>query len=138
MTWSEGLDPVLVDYVYAHEVLRRLGFPSETLYLSATPQGHQKTLVALTIQQPTGMRVRQFVWTIGVAALTVEDTQRQYELAAERWNTGKETGTDHAAWKAWLASKGHVVELVATLQVKGFPVPDWPDVRELITPTTRH
>lgn len=86
------IDPVVMDWIYAHEMLRRLNFTADELFFACgEPAGiiedgevhdlPDGTLVQMVLKAQ-GL---EFRWTIGSTLLSVEDTEKVYLSAAQWW-----------------------------------------------------
>lgn len=142
MSEFDSLHPLIQTWVFAHETLRRLGFPSDELYLAAAPFSgvlrEPRLMIAAKIfggATAIAMVIRrgelEFTWTLGIAGISIDEARAQHARAVEIWNSGN--GPDIVAWRRWLPT-ARVTDLVSTLQHKGFYVASFPDLTTLTNP----
>jgi len=126
---AADVDPTIREWLYAREVLRRLGFSPDELFFAVVPDGKIVTpgqpmtpgvpVVVLELRA----QGKQFRWTIGPTAVPLADLEAAYEGACALWNSG----SDAASFDAEFGSSQPMrqkVHLLATLREKGFVLPD--------------
>lgn len=125
---AADVDPTIRDWLYAREMLRRLGFSPDELFFAVAPNGNVSTPPELPI---LGVPVivlelhaqgRQFRWTIGQTAVPLADLEAAYKAACELWNSGSDAASFDAEFRASDPMQQKVA-LVATLREKGFVLP---------------
>lgn len=119
-------DPMIRDWMFAREMVRRLGFVPDEIYMEVSPSGVVKNeqtgetrdmggpIIALTLKRG-GLR---FAWTIGPTALPVAEIQPAFEAACAAWNNYKGDGPV----EEFLASRPMrmATHLIVALRDKGF------------------
>lgn len=118
------ISPVLLDWLFAREVVRRLGFAPEEVFFVVNPSGRvQEGDRVIDIGMPViGLQIVRgeltFMWTIGGLDLPPDRIQAAYERACAAWNAdclGFSQGD-------FLSSRParQSMELMVALQAKGF------------------
>lgn len=104
--------PIVFEWVYAREVLRRLGFLPDELFFSVS----NSSVISLVLKTQN----KDFIWTIGVSKLPPDALVKMYEELCETLNSGGEW--DVVAFHASLPYL--LTEAVSeALQDKGFILP---------------
>ena len=89
------IDPVVLDWIYGHEMMRRLNFTADEIFFACgrpdsyaegeeqieIPKNH--TLVQLVLKAQD----LEFRWTIGSTPMSVEDTEKMYLTASQWWRS---------------------------------------------------
>lgn len=116
------VDPTIREWLFAREMLRRLGFSSDELFMAVHPtgkvllDGQRHDLDKPTLFLRVEAQGKQWSWTIGPTDLPVEQIQDHFEAAAAFWNAGG-FAPDSLSRSAVFAQK---VDLVQALYAKGF------------------
>lgn len=120
------IDPTIQEWLYAREMMRRLGFTPEELFFEVYTSGQAqdpKTGVIIDLGGPViALLVRRaeitFTWTIGATYMAVSKIQGAYEAAVEEWNSDGY----HFDLEAFRASRSmsRATELMIALKAKGF------------------
>ncbi len=117
------VDPTVREWLFAREMLRRLGFSPDELFLAVHPTGkfldeggRRRDLGRPTLFLRVEAQGRQWTWTIGPTDLPVDKIRDHFEAASVLWNAGG-FEPDGLLRSAVFAQK---VELVSELQSKGF------------------
>ena len=122
------LDLTLREWLYAREMLRRLGFSADDLFFAVAPDGK-----VATPGQPTtpgvpviGLELRAqgktFRWTIGPTTVPLADLEAAYRAACTLWNAGTDAEMLEAEFYS-SRSMRQKVDLLMALQEKGFVLP---------------
>lgn len=121
-------DAALMNFLWAWEVMRRIGFRPDEIYMVVVPPGRSvQELPGSPVQRhatPTiGLEIRRddgktFRWVIGPTALALDDIEPEYERAIAAWNANDLEGTTGDDFKRSLPFK-HGVAVVQALQAKG-------------------
>jgi len=123
------MHPVMLDWCYAREVLRRLGFLPDELYFVALPAGgthvdpdgshnhYPHPMIGVEIRRGA----QKFLWPIGLVEVPVAELEQMYEDACAKWNAGDPVFGGEIVF---LSSHPAQVtrELVAALRAKSFDV----------------
>lgn len=126
---EDDIDPVLLEWLYAFESLRALGFTPDDLYFVVLKRGGllQDGERVVTINRPVvqlELRAQglQWRWTLGCPDLPLDQIQPSYEAAAAFWNAHT---TDAASLARYHRSRIFAmrVDLVLSLKAKGFVFP---------------
>jgi hypothetical protein len=108
------------DCIFAHEVLRRIGFPANEIYAGvANIVGVGRA--AVMVLRSAG---RQWTWTIGRLEMPDLEFQRLYEEAGEAWNRLDPAGDVWGFHGSDIDARGAVV--IASIVSKGIPIPRHP------------
>jgi hypothetical protein len=123
------MNPVMLEWCYAREVLRRLGFSPDEIYFAALPPGgthvdpdgthhyYEHPLIGVEVKRG-GLK---FLWTIGVVEVPFAELEAMYRDACERFNAGDPVfGGELVFLSSYPAQVTR--ELVAALRAKGFDV----------------
>jgi hypothetical protein len=119
------MNPMLLEWCFAREVVRRLGFTPDEIFFGCAPNGivvengksrHFKQPVIAVELRRGGLT---FIWTIGPIDLPVEEIQPAFEAACAAWNAG-----DVASMDDFKKSRPFLqaVPLMLALQRKGFAI----------------
>lgn len=119
-------DPTIRDWMYAREMLRRLGFTPDELYFEVAPSGvvvntvtgEKKDLGGPIISLTILRGEQRFAWTIGATALPLATIEDAYRNACERWNLH----TSEWSLAEFRASRPmrEATNLIVALREKGF------------------
>ena len=123
----DEIDQTIRDWLYAREMVRRIGFGADDIFFAVHPTGwmiengvekkHNKPTVILRIQAQ-GLT---FNWTIGTTEIPDEKIQEAFERACEIWNsTPDDPERDHAFKTSIVFRQG--VGLLQALKDKGFTI----------------
>lgn len=109
------IDPAILEWLCAHEAMRRIGFAAADLYFAYHPSG-VVSLVLLT-------QGKVFAWTVGnIPDATTTQVQKAHGDACAFWiATPDDDEARVAAWKSSIALRDSVGLLIA-LQDKGFDI----------------
>ena len=117
------MDPILLEWAYAREVMRCLGFlPDDLFFAIHTPEGVllngklikvDETVVSLILRAQN----KSFTWTIGTTKLSPTDARNAYEELCSSWNAGE--GWSLQSFRASGAYRQKIA-LISALQTKGF------------------
>ncbi len=122
------MNETLLEWLYAREMLRRLGFTPDEIFFVVYPSGRLVVDGAGPINMGApiiALEVRRgslvFKWTIGVMDVPAADIEPMFEQACDDWNAGRLD--DH---QAFLRSKvmAQSVDLLVALRSKGFVLTD--------------
>jgi hypothetical protein len=125
---AADVDPTIRDWLYASEMLRRLGFSSEEIFFAVAPAGKVLTPGQLpTLGGPVVVlelraQGRTFRWTIGPTAVPLDDLEAAHRAACELWNSGRDAASFEAEFPASDPMRQKISLLVA-LREKGFVLP---------------
>lgn len=86
--------PVIQDWLFAREMLRRLGFSPDELFFVVSASGkivdRASGLVTVAGGPVIGLTLRaqdkEFNWTIGATELALADIEAAYAKACDEWN----------------------------------------------------
>lgn len=96
--------PIICEWLFARECLRRLGFAAEDLffvvYLSGqlVEQGKVHDLGNPIIACVLRTQGKEFTWTIGAIDLPVEQITQEHAVACESWNDGRHSALNDDAF----------------------------------------
>jgi hypothetical protein len=117
------MDPIMLEWAYAREVMRCLGFlPDELFFAIHNPEevilnGElikvNETVVSLILRAQN----KSFTWTIGTTKLSTTDARAAYEELCSNWNEGE--GWSLEGFRASEAYQQKIA-LISALQDKGF------------------
>lgn len=124
------VDPTIRDWIYASEMLRRLGFSADEIFFAVAPDGN-----VASPDQPVPVRSglpvvvlelraqgKTFRWTIGQTAVALADLEAAHRDACAIWNGGTDADALHAGFAASHPMQQKVGLLVA-LRAKGLVLP---------------
>lgn len=118
------LDPVIREWLFAREALRRLGFSADDLFFACQPAGRIiEDGIPVLFDKPVILLIlktqgKQFAWTLGPVDLPVDQIEPAYHAACELWNTPS-NGWQVSGFENSLAFR-HAVPLVKMLKDRGF------------------
>jgi hypothetical protein len=124
MTKTKTIDPMLKEWCYAREVLRRMGFSADELFFAVASSGkilEQGEVIDLgkpAIAVEVKAQGLSFVWTIGGLDIPKDEIEDRYREACELWNAGDPQFNDDGFFASH--SFGRHVELATALYAKGF------------------
>lgn len=133
ITSEADMDPMILDWCYAREAIRRLGFPAEDIYFAVNSSGNvldASSGVATSLGGPVIALVlrsqgREWIWTIGATKLATKDIEPAYHAACEFWNARPaDPGWDARFKASRIFAQRH--GLLASLRSKGFALPGSP------------
>lgn len=118
------MDPIMLEWAYAREVLRCLGFLPEELFfaLHPNPEGVILNGILIKVDNPVVSLVLQaqnksFTWSIGTTDLSPEKARGAYEKLCADWN-------NDGGWSVenFRSSKAYQqkIALITALKRKGF------------------
>jgi hypothetical protein len=124
-------DPAIQEWLYAREVMRRLGFTPDELFFVVSTSGKVKCADSGVISDHGGPIIalvlrtqgREFSWTIAATKLTAGEIETAYRKACDEWNSA-EVDLD-AEDSTFRASHPYAMrmELLMALRAKGFTPP---------------
>lgn len=120
------MDPVIQEWAYAREVMRRFGFPADDLFfhvsspkvvvLNGIEHKVNKPVISLVLNS----QGKTFTWTIGLTNLSSkEDAEEAYKNLCETWNAGEDESGFLESFKNSDSYK-QVIPLARALREKGF------------------
>lgn len=124
------MNPTLLHWLYAREMLRRLGFLPEEIFFTVSPSGRllDVNLGIIDLNYPIiAVEIRRgdlrFVWTIGTIEMPADQIEAAYQAACSAWNHGG-VATD----EEFFASEPmrQAVPLLMALRAKGFVIEQLP------------
>lgn len=116
------MNPTIKEWLFAREVLRRIGFEPDELYFSFASSGivqmpdgttHDLGMPVIGLEVRRGER--RFVWTIGGCDMPPDAIQAAYEAACEVWNRGEIPLAEFTSSKAF----GQGVRVMMELYKRG-------------------
>lgn len=122
------IDPTLQEWLYAREIMRRLGFTPDELFFVVSTSGkvldrstgvvtdHGGPIIGLVVRA----QGKEFTWTIGATKLPIREIEPAFMKACETWNAAS-MGID-ADDSAFRASRAYAqrIDLVEALRARGF------------------
>lgn len=106
------MHPVMVEWAYAREILRCLGFLPDELFFSVS----KSSVISLVLKAQD----KEFTWVIGAIKVSPDDLVKAYEELCKIWNDGD-------AWdvRDFRASRPFQQKetVVKVLRNKGFVLP---------------
>ncbi len=122
------MDPVIKEWAYAREVMRRFGFPADDLYFhvsdagTVTLDGVDYKVNRLVVSLVLNSQDKTFVWTIGLSNLpSKEEVHEAYLRLCETWNSQKDESEFMEAFEKSDSYK-QTVPLAKALHDKGFVI----------------
>jgi hypothetical protein len=125
---ASDVDPTIREWLYAREMLRRLGFSPDDLFFAVAPSGNVLTLgQPMTIGTPVitlelRAQGKTFEWTIGPTAVPLAKLEAAYRDACALWNAGSDAAVFDAEFRSSRPMQ-RKVGLGAALREKGFELP---------------
>jgi hypothetical protein len=122
------IDPTLQEWLYAREIMRRLGFTPDELFFVVSTSGKvldRSTGVVTDHGGPIiGLEVRaqdkEFSWTIGATKLPIREIEPAFMKMCDAWNERTvDVDAEDGALKA-SHSFAQRLDLLATLRARGF------------------
>jgi hypothetical protein len=119
------MNPTLREWMFAREVVRRLGFSPEEIFFAVYPSGIlvDDAGIAHDLKRPViGLELRRgeltFKWTISPIDMAADEIQAAYEAACNAWNDGGYP----MAREEFITSRPYqmAVPLMQALMAKGF------------------
>jgi hypothetical protein len=118
------MDPIMLEWAYAREVMRCLGFLPDELFfaIDQSPEGVildgklikvDKAIVSLILRTQN----KSFTWIIGTTDLSPARAREIYEELSVHWNTGE--GWSLEGFRASEAYQQKIA-LISALQDRGF------------------
>jgi hypothetical protein len=119
--WVQSIPAPLREALACHEMLRRLGFQADDIYLVAAPDPQGMVALQLRVGE------LHFSYATGVQQMSHEVLAQKWQAAVRLWN---HDFTSEECWALFKSSQiaGRLDEVLATLRKKGFPLPDWTQV----------
>ncbi len=123
-----SLDPTLREWLFAREMMRRLGFSADDLYFIVTPPGKKlieddgnivdlpKPLLSLQLRYKS----REFNWIIGLTDIPDRDILKVYEQACDFWNNAEREDCTKEFHKSKVYEMRY--QLLLALRNKGFSI----------------
>ena len=128
---KHDLCPVIVDWLMACEVMRRLGFTPDEVFFAVypsgivqEPDGTSKNLGGPIIALEIRRGEQEFKWSIGVTSLAPDVIQAEYERACAMWNADS-IGISHGDFISSRPARMSIA-LIQELQARGFRLPQTP------------
>jgi hypothetical protein len=128
--------PQVLGCLFAHEVLRRLGYPADWIYVAqlnatdTTGAGGRCAVIILSPRGPDAPEGQRFVWIIGTSSIPDDQFAAEWSEAVDFWNAYPKVPDLLEAWG--FAHARIVVEeaprVPAALRRKGLAVPG-PELR---------
>jgi hypothetical protein len=123
------MHPVMLDWCYAREVLRRLGFLPDEIYFAALPPGGTHVDPdGTTNHYPypmIGVEIRRgaqkFLWTIGLVEVPFVELDQMYQDACAKWNAGDPCIGGELAFRRSRPAL-QTAPLMVALRAKGFEI----------------
>lgn len=118
------IDPTIMDWLFAREVCRRLGFTPDEIFFACYPSGCiQDGNKVIQCDGPiVGLELRrgdlEFRWTIGVCKLAADRVHPEYERAVALWNSDA-IGFSHGDFLSSRPARMSM-QLMVALTDKGF------------------
>lgn len=123
-------DPAIQEWLYAREVMRRLGFTPDELFFVVSTSGKVKCSDSGVISDHGGPIIalvlraqgREFSWTIAATKLPAGEIEEFYRKAVDDWNRAAFDIDLKRLDSDWRASRPYAMrlELAAALHAKGF------------------
>lgn len=119
--------PVIRQWAFAREMLRRLGFAAADLYMSTTPVCGKngvvdpaRTAIGLVLKTQD----KQLEWMIGWVDATPDRVATYYDELVDTWNQGgfDLVGGYDVFTSSWAMSNG--IEVMLVLRKVGFEIPN--------------
>lgn len=118
------MHPVMLEWAYAREVMRCLGFLPDELFfaVNAVAQGVILDGKTIKVDKPVISLIlrsqdKSFTWAIGTADLAPDQIKKAYEELCESWNAGGEWNVEDFRASNSFKQK---LSLIDALQSKGF------------------
>lgn len=127
---TSSIDPTLREWLFAREMMRRLGFSADDLFFVVHSKGGvifddagreveiHKPFLSLVLKA----QGKEFHWTIGPTDIPDHAIMKAYEEVCEVWNSGPPELFDGFLNSRVFRQK---VQLVTALHEKGFVVRQW-------------
>lgn len=121
------MDPTIREWLFAREMVRRLGFAAEDIYFVVqssglvVERGQMLDLGKPAIGLELRTQNRVFLWTIGGVDLALDKIEPAYQAACELWNDPARSETEFPH-EEFIASRPFEqrIGLIQALQSKGF------------------
>jgi hypothetical protein len=117
------MDPIMLEWAYAREVMRCLGFlPDELFFAIHTPEevllnGELIKVDGAVVSLILRTKSKSFTWTIGTTKLSPIDARVAYEKLCSDWNAGE--GCSLEGFRSSEAYQQKIA-LISALQNRGF------------------
>lgn len=126
MNLESRFSAVIVEWAYAREVMRRIGFSADDLFFAATSTPSVQDRETGKITPVNGLVVslllrtqnKEFRWVIGTTSMSKDKLQSEYERLCSEWNSGI-VDDELTAFKNSQPFK-QADKLIEVLQKKGF------------------
>lgn len=124
---AADVDPTIMNWLYAREVMRRIGFTPDEIHLEVGTPDKLIDGNGDIVDNPTRAPVVQvlvkrgelaFRWTMGTTAVAYDQLQAHFEMAANAWNENS-LGTTDLDFLMSMPMRQSVA-LLRALQSKGF------------------
>lgn len=131
ITMFEHIDPTIREWLYAREMMRRLGFAPDEIFFVVNPPGKQiiengillytdKVFIVLRVQSQ-GL---DFNWTIGPTDVPDSQIESHFERAINAWNSADNSPELDFAFTS-SRPFSQAVGLMNALHAKGFVLRRW-------------
>jgi hypothetical protein len=126
MNIASRFNALIVEWAYAREVMRRLGFSADDLFfmvIRAPAVVHRETkdvtpINGLIVSLYLKAQGKEFQWVVGTTNMSKDKLQLEYERLCTEWNNGI-VGDDLQTFKKSKPFK-QTERLIKALQDKGF------------------
>lgn len=125
------IDLTVKDWLFAREIMRRLGFAPDEILFVVNPPGKQMiengmivSCDKLTIVLQVRAQGLEFNWTIGPTDVPDDQIQSHYERACHEWNSACDSPDLDLAFTSSAPFRARIA-LVQALHSKGFVLGRW-------------
>ena len=117
------MNPVIKEWLFARELVRRIGFTPDEIFFACFPSGRtiRDDVITDHPHPVIGLELKRgdltFRWMIGPVAMPADEIRRDYEAAVEAWNAGLVPSQEE-----FRASNAYrqAIPLMVALKDKGF------------------
>lgn len=130
MAVFDNIDPTIRDWLYAREIMRRLGFGPDEIFFAVHPLGwmiengkeikHNKPVIVCRVQAQ-GL---EFNWDIGITEVPDNQIEEAFEKACEIWNTTPDGPERDRAFKSSMPFRS-AIPMMGAMKNKGFVLGMW-------------
>lgn len=126
----EHIDPTIREWLFAREVMRRIGFAPDEIFFAVHPVGKMiENGVHVNYNKPTiVLRVEaqglEFNWTIGPTEVPNEQLESCFERACDDWNNGCNGPEIDQAFKSSKPFR-QAIPVMQAMVTKGFVIRKW-------------